>query len=121
MDWKDIQANWTELTGAVLTRWPEAEEDRLLALDVDHDAFVAYIARCGTLPIEEALDRVHEWAQTAMPTDVRMKATMVDEAISDSGAHIPPGEEPADAEEAFGDESRGARTVLPPPIGRTPE
>ena len=113
MDWKDIRANWSELTGSILTRWPEADEDEVLAIDGERPAFVTYIARLETLPEEEAADRVSEWAATAMPADARMAPTMVNAAISSSAAEIPPGEEPLDADELAGDDS-----IPDTPIGR---
>ena len=116
MEWKDIHANWSDLTGSILTRWPEADEDEVLAIDGVRTTFVAYIARLETLPVEEAEDRVSEWAATAMPADARMAPTMVNEAISRSAADIPPGEEPLDADEVAGDEG-----IPETPIGRNSE
>lgn len=118
MDWKTIERRWPELSGSVLTRWPKADEADVLALDGDRDALVRYVARLEALPVVEAEDRVAEWAETAMPADARMDAAMAGDAISASGAYLPEGEDPSDADEAFGDEDAQGRTIPEPPIGR---
>ena len=114
MDWADIRANWPALTGAILTRWPDADEDAVLALDGDRPAFVSYVSRLENIPQAVAEDRVAEWAQTAMPADAHMEPVHDAEALAAAGAALPPGEEPLDADEAFGAEDAPAR-----PMGRT--
>jgi len=121
MDWNEIRTNWTELTGSILTRWPDANEDDVLAIDGVRSAFVTYISRLENLPEPEAEDRVSEWAATAMPADARMAPAMVNQAIGDSAASVPPGEDPSDADEAFGDEAGGTRSIPQTPIGRSSE
>ena len=120
MNWTEIAANWPAVTGRVLTRWPEADETEVLALDGDHDAFVAYVSRLEAIPVAEAQDRVAAWAETAMPADAWMDPTHDAAAIAASAAELPPGEEPLDADEAFGDESVDGRTVPAPPVSRSP-
>jgi len=119
MDWNEIVANWPALTGSILTRWPGADEDTVLAMDGDRPAFVTYIARLENIPEAEAEERIGEWSQTAMPADARMAPVRDSQTISEADAELPPGEEPLDADEAFGDENTEDRTVPDPPIGRT--
>jgi hypothetical protein len=119
MEWTQIRASWPELSGSILTRWPDADEDEVLAIDGDREAFITYIGRVEKLPREEAEDRIGEWAATAMPADARMHPSQVNSAIKQSAAYVAPGEEPLDADEAFGDEADGERTVAEPPVGRT--
>jgi len=113
MDWSQISSNWPALAPAVLTRWPNADEDTVLALDGDRDALVTYISRLEALPEAEAEQRVADWAQTTMPADAQMDPTNDNAAIAGSAAELPPGEEPLDADEAFGDKAGSDQ-----PLGR---
>ena len=119
MEWNEIVAYWPALAGSILTRWPGADEDTVLAMDGDRPAFVAYISRLENIPEAEAEERIAQWSETAMPADARMAPLRDSETIQEAGAELPPGEEPLDADEQFGDEADGARTAPEPPIGRT--
>ena len=57
MDWTEIAANWPALSGSILTRWPGADEDTILAIDGDRAAFIAYISRLDHIPEAEAEER----------------------------------------------------------------
>ncbi|MEE4117457.1 MAG: hypothetical protein V2I65_00390 [Paracoccaceae bacterium] len=114
MDWNEIVTNWPALTGSILTRWPGADEDTVLAIDGDRGAFVAYISRLEDIPESEAEERVAEWSQTAMPADARMAPVRDSQTVSESDAELAPGEEPLDADEQFGDETEPDQ-----PMGRT--
>ena len=120
MEWNEISANWPALSGSIMTRWPDAEEDRVLAIDGDREALIAYVSRLDAVPVVEAADRVSEWAETAMPADAQMDPVRDDAAISESAAELAPGEEPLHDDAGFGDEDSAGRTAPEPPIGRTP-
>ena len=119
MDWNDVVTNWPALSGSILTRWPEADEDTVLAMEGDRTALVAYVSRLESIPEAEAEERVADWAQTAMPADAQMDPIRDSAVISESASELPPGEEPLDADEAFGDETVDGRTAPEPPVGRT--
>lgn len=119
MDWSEISANWPALAGSIMTRWPQAEENDVLAIDGDREALIAYVSRLDAVPVIEAADRVSDWAETAMPADAQMDPSRDNAAISESASELAPGEEPLHDDAAFGDEDSAGRTLPVPPIGRT--
>jgi hypothetical protein len=73
---------------AILTRWPEADETEVAAIDGDRAAFNAYLGRIEGLSPREAEEAIDEWLAGPMPADARMDATMDDANIRASRAHI---------------------------------
>jgi hypothetical protein len=85
----------------------------VLAIEGDREAFVAYVSRLEDLPDLVAEERVQAWAETAMPTDARMDPTADAEAFLAAEDALPPGEEPLDADESFGDEGAPDQPLRP--------
>lgn len=104
MRWHDVAADWPGFQAAILTRWPEADEVDVAAIDGDHAAFVDYLARLEGTEREEAAEMVAEWLEGPMPADARMDEVLDNANIRASAAHIPEGEDVYADDARFGDE-----------------
>lgn len=113
MDWNRIKQDWTAFTGAILQRWPEAEEDDLLQLDGSREALAAYLAQKTGADYATVLDDVAAWRDGAEPADVHMDESRDNANIRESARLVHPGEDVYDDDRAFGDDN-----VADAPVGR---
>jgi len=114
MKWNEISADWAGFVPAMMEQWPEAEEDDLLALDGTPGALAGYLAEATGRDRGDVADEISEWAEGAVPSDIRMDEAHDNDAIRDSGRYVPPGEDVYDDDGAFGDDNEAE-----PPVGRT--
>ena len=113
MKWEEVAADWTGFREAILTRWPEADETEIAAIDGDRSAFNAYLGRIDGLTPREAEEAIDEWLAGPMPADAKMDEGRDNASIRESRAHIPPGEDVYSEDSGFGDDQ-----VAEPPVGR---
>ncbi|WP_375172894.1 hypothetical protein [Pseudooceanicola sp.] len=114
MQWDEIQANWEAFTPAILDHWPDAEEDSVLALDGNRDAFAVYLSDITGESPRETLTQIEEWRMGHIPTDVAIDPKRDNANIAQSDRHLGPGEETSDRDDLFGDDNEAE-----PPVGRT--
>ena len=114
MDWTNVQRNWAAYTPRILTRWPDLDEDDVLATDGDLDRFVAYLSSATAQTIDDARDDARAWATGEEPSDVKMDPWRDNERISDSARNIHVGEDVYSDDRDFGDDG-----LAEPPVGRT--
>ncbi len=113
MQWTAVESNWAAFVEPIMQRWPNTEENDLLAMEGDRDRLVAYLAERHELTRREADEQVTAWMQGAVPADVAMDDTRDGENIRASAAHIGVGEDVYADDKDFGDEQVPQR-----PIGR---
>ncbi len=113
MQWNAVKSNWPAFIEAIMQRWPETEENDLLALEGDRDRLVAYLAQRHEVTPREAEEQISAWMQGAVPADVAMDETRDSENVRASAAHIGTGEDVYADDRDFGDEQVPRR-----PIGR---
>ena len=113
MQWEEIRTNWEAFTPAILDRWPEAEEDSVLALDGSQDEFARYLSDVTGEPQRDTLAQIEEWRMGRIPTDVAMDQLRDNTNITESDRHLGDGEEVSDRDDLFGDDSE-----VDPPVGR---
>ena len=114
MQWNAVETNWPAFIEAIMQRWPQTEEEDLLALEGDRDRLMAYIAERHDLTPAEANEQIIAWLQGEVPADVAMDETRDNENVRASAAHIGTGEDVYADDRNFGDRDSDAR-----PIGRT--
>jgi len=114
MDWTDIKSHWTAHVPRALTRWPQLDETDLLATDGDRAAVARLLQRSLDTDELGADAEIADWIAGLEPADTVMDETRDNERITASARSLPDGEEPLDADEAFGDERLPDR-----PMGRT--
>ncbi len=113
MQWTAVKSNWPAFVEPIMQRWPETEENDLLAMEGDRDRLAAYLAERHDLTAREADEQITAWMQGAVPADVAMDETRDSENIRASAAHIGAGEDVYADDKDFGDEQVPER-----PIGR---
>lgn len=104
MQWSRVEENWASFIDPILQNWPDTEEEDVINIDGDRDAFVAYIAKVEEIETVEADEQIVEWLQGAIPSDVRMDEGMDAEGYAESQKHLMEGEEPSDDDDKFGDD-----------------
>ncbi|WP_407493427.1 hypothetical protein [Pseudooceanicola sp. MF1-13] len=113
MQWTDIARDWAAFTPAIQDRWPEAEEEDLLALNPTEDALAGYLSQQTGEEFRDVKAQVREWQMGQIPTDVAMDPLRDNANISDSHRHLAPGEDPSDRDDLFGDDDQAEN-----PVGR---
>ncbi len=113
MQWTAVEKNWAAFVEPIMQRWPNTEEDDLLALEGRRERLVAYLAERHDLTPREAEEQITTWLQGAVPADVAMDETRDSDNIRASAAHIGTGEDVYADDKDFGDEQVSER-----PIGR---
>ena len=116
MQWQVISENWSAYTPAILDRWPEAEEEDVLALDGSETGLAIYLSSVTGDPSTDTLAQIEDWRMGHIPADVRMDETRDNRNIEGSGAMLGAGEEPMDRDDIYGDDG-----LAEPPVGRTAE
>lgn len=114
MQWTQIARNWTAFTPAILDRWPEAEENEILALPPSQDALAAYLSTRTGDTARDLLVQIKDWQMGEIPTDIAMDETRDMTNISQSASNLGDGEVPSDRDDLFGDDNQADR-----PIGRS--
>ncbi|PTX55986.1 hypothetical protein C8N43_0635 [Litoreibacter ponti] len=114
MTWNDIAQNWTAFSPALLQRWPEIEEERLMTIDGRRDLLVAEIAKQSDADTAEAERQLAQWLDGEVPADVITSEHHDNASITASANELPPGETPLDDDRQFGDDDLAAR-----PMGRS--
>lgn len=69
MRWKTIEEDWTAYVPQFLDRWPDLDEDEMVALEGDREAFVEYLVDATGLDPEEAEDELTEFLLGVEPAD----------------------------------------------------
>jgi hypothetical protein len=113
MKWNDIASNWAAFVPRITTRWPDLNENEVIAIDGDQDAFIAYLASFNDQDTMTAKSEVDDWLMGEQPTDAVMHPTRDNARISASSDNIPAGEDPSDDDRRFGDD-----TTPQPPVAR---
>ncbi|KAA9009159.1 CsbD family protein [Histidinibacterium aquaticum] len=113
MNWSDVETNWEAHVPQILTRWPELEEDDVLATEGDRTEFGALLSRQLGLSPSVADSEIADWLMGLEPADAVMDPSRDSERIRDAAAHIPEGEDVYAEDGDFGDEGVSDR-----PIGR---
>ncbi|EAQ03627.1 hypothetical protein OB2597_03367 [Pseudooceanicola batsensis HTCC2597] len=114
MQWSQISENWEAFTPAILDRWPEAQEDDVLALDGSATALAVYLSEVTGESSRDTLAQIEDWRMGRIPTDVAMDETLDNEHIQESERHLDDGEDPSDRDDLFGDDNTPS-----PAVGRT--
>lgn len=113
MTWNDVAQNWTAFSPALLQRWPNIDEARLLTIDGRRDLMVAEVQARHDTTQADAEAQIDAWLNGAMPADVMASEHNDDAAITASANELPAGETPLDDDRQFGDDGLEAR-----PMGR---
>lgn len=113
MQWTAVQSNWPAFVEPIMERWPNTDENDLLAMEGDRDRLVAYLSDRHELTTAEADEQVTAWTQGSVPSDVAMDNTRDSENIQASAAHIGEGEDVYSDDKDFGDAQVPDR-----PVGR---
>ncbi|MGI3167514.1 hypothetical protein ACRARG_00055 [Pseudooceanicola sp. C21-150M6] len=108
MKWQIISENWHAYTPAVLDRWPEAEEEDVLALDGSQTGLAMYLSQVTGAPATDVLAQIEDWRMGHIPSDVRMDPSRDNRNMDGSAALLGAGEEPMDRDDIFGDDSRSS-------------
>lgn len=114
MQWLAITNHWSAYVPAIMDRWPEADEDDLLALDGTPEELTGYLVKRTGRAYQAIVDEVEEWREGATPADVRMDESEDMRNIAASERYLPEGEDPSDDDAAYGDEETPDQ-----PLGRT--
>ena len=114
MQWKDVSSAWVAYTPRILSRWPELDENEVLALEGDQDGFIALLATSKGEDRVAAQMELADWLIGSEPLDVTTDEHLDNRQISRSGANVPAGEEPLDDDRKFGDDS-----TPEPPVSKT--
>ena len=114
MKWRIVQENWPAFFEHIEERWPQVEEEDLIEIGGDRQAFTDYVARVHDLTPAEAREEIATWIEGDLPLDVYMDERHDNESIRDSGRSIPTGEDVYDDDRMFGDDGKDET-----PIGRT--
>ena len=113
MKWNDVATNWAAFVPRIMTRWPDLDENEVIAIDGNQDAFVAYLASFSDQDVVTAKSELNEWLMGEQPTDAIMHPTRDNARINASTENIPAGEDPSDDDRRFGDDLTPS-----PPIDR---
>lgn len=113
MTWNDIAQNWTAFSPALLQRWPQIDEARLLTIDGRRDLLISEIAEQHGLPASEAEAQLAEWQNGAIPADVVTSEHHDDASIAASAQEMADGETALDDDRQFGDDR-----IADTPMGR---
>ena len=113
MQWTAVEKNWAAFVEPIMQRWPNTEEEDLLALEGSRERLAVYLAERHDLTARELDEQITAWLQGAVPADVAMDETRDGENIRASAAHIGTGEDVYSDDKDFGDEQVSER-----PIGR---
>ena len=116
MEWQQVRENWSAFVEAIGTRWPRTDATEIVAIDGDRNRFEAYLSETHDLTRAEAREDVETWLMGELPIDVAMSEEKDNANISNSGRHIPVGEDVYAEDGDFGDDRVGE-----PPLGRTEE
>ncbi len=114
MRWTDIANNWDAFSAPILQRWPAADENALLRIEGEYEAFLAHIAEVTGQPRDVVVDDVARWIEGGMPADVVMDEHHDNASISQSADYVPEGEDPLSDDARFGDDNKADT-----PIGRS--
>ncbi|SIT78410.1 hypothetical protein SAMN05421665_0767 [Yoonia rosea] len=113
MKWNDVASHWTAFLPRITTRWPDLDENEVIAIDGDQDAFVAYLASFNDQDTVTAKSELDEWLMGEQPADAVMDPTRDNAQISATTENVPAGEDPSDDDRRFGDD-----LTPQPPIDR---
>lgn len=116
MEWSTVARNWAAFMPAMQTRWPEADEEELAAIDGDRERLVAHLAETGERSTADAAEDVARWLNGEIPADARMDPELDRAAMEESGSYMMPGEDPLAHDDRFGDDDVPDR-----PMGRREE
>lgn len=107
MQWHHVANNWPAFFGAILDRWPGADEVALEEVDGDQRAFIRYIADLTGQEPGDARDEIKTWLAGELPADVVMDPHHDNHSINLSGKFVPDGEDESDDDSRFGDDTAG--------------
>ena len=113
MKWNDVATNWAAFVPRIMTRWPDLDENEVIAIDGNQDDFVAYLASFSDQDVVTAKSELNEWLMGEQPTDAIMHPTRDNARINASTENMPAGEDPSDDDRRFGDDLTPS-----PPIDR---
>ena len=113
MRWNQISENWKAFAPAILDRWPEAEEEDVLALDGSETALALYLSKVTGEQSRDTSAQIEDWRMGSFPADIAMDEFRDNENISQSGRNLGPGEDVSDRDDLFGDDEKVAS-----PVGR---
>lgn len=105
MQWNTVAQNWTAFTPRILTRWPELEENEVLTIDGDQDAFLHYLTEAKGDDAVAAQMELADWLMGEEPADAVMDPTRDNARTSASAENIPDGEVPSNDDRRFGDDN----------------
>lgn len=114
MKWTSVARNWAAFHDTIMEHWPELEENDLIRIDGDREAFEALLTESGERSRSEARDEVSEWLLGHIPSDVVMDEHHDNASILQSARHIPEGEDVYADDRDFGDDDKREN-----PVGRT--
>ncbi len=113
MQWTTIETNWTAYVPRLLTRWPDLNEDTLLATDGRMPEVVEHIGAVEQADTVVARDMLKEWMMGAEPADAVMDETRDNARILSTAADVSDGEDVYSDDAKFGDDN-----VADTPMGR---
>lgn len=114
MNWTTVSDNWTAYVPRLMTKWPDLDENTLLATDGNKALVTAHLAEIDKSDAVSADMALTEWLHGAEPADAIMDETRDNARITASAADI------ADGEDAFSDDAKfGDDHKSDTPVGRT--
>ncbi|APX88588.1 hypothetical protein BV394_01635 [Brevirhabdus pacifica] len=113
MDWTLVKDNWPAFIEVITARWPRTTQNDLIGIDGDRAQFTRYLAEKHALTPTEAEEEIGLWLEGPIPVDVATDEHHDNQSITESGRHIPEGEDVYSDDREFGDDN-----VAEPPLGR---
>lgn len=111
MIWSEVESHWAAFVPQVMTRWPELDEDEVIATDGDRAAFAGMLSERYDLSPSVADSEIADWLMGLQPADAVMDPTRDNAQIGRSAAHINEGEDPLADDGMFGDDDVPDRPI----------
>jgi hypothetical protein len=113
MDRTEIRDTWPALIPSLQARFPELDEDGLIALSGEREELVGALEQRSARDRVEAERDLEAWREGPIPSDAYADPSHDNAAARDAGRYIPEGEDPLSDDRRFGDDDMAER-----PMGR---
>ena len=113
MSRQDFAQDWVPFRDPLLDRFPSLTDADLEDADGSTAELAKRIAASDGIEPGEAQQQLHEFLAGPMPADAYADPTHDNEAVAESGAYVPAGEDPLADDRRFGDDSTAEN-----PVGR---
>lgn len=113
MSVKQFHEDWVPFRDAILSTYPELDDGDLADADGSTSELAKIIAVKQDTTPADAQQALHAFLEGPMPADAYADPSHDDAAVAETGAYVPPGEDPSDDDRRFGDDD-----LAETPMGR---